>query len=390
MKYKIINKCTVCKKKILRKNKLLLKNLPITEVFFSKPKSNKKINFNQKLQYCEECNHLSLAYQYDVLNFYNDSYLNSSNSFSNQYSNDFFLKFIKKHIEKKKYNIIEIGANDLYLLKKFQKNCAQIVAIDPCIKENKTIKNITYKKQFIEKIKRHEIKFIPDLVFCNQTLEHIENPIDSLYHISKFGNKNTKYFFQFPSCESIIGRNAFDQIHHQHLNYFSLNSISKILKKFGLSIIDHDINELHYGSLMIYFKISKSNKKNKFLKNKINLNKKYQKYQKYIENIIDIVKEYKKRNHKVYAIGASLMTPILDYHLNGLIKLSDNILDDDKEKINKYFPNIRSKIKSLKNTDLTNAVVIISATASSITTRKLVSIVENKKSKIIIVPSLSF
>ena len=84
------------------------------------------------------------------------------------------------------------------------------------------------------------------------------------------------------------------------------------------------------------------------------------------------------------------MTPILNYHLKDILGLTDNILDDNKKKFNKYFPNINSQIKSLKNTDLTNAVVIIASTASSITTRKLVSLVDNKKAKIIIVPTLSF
>ena len=84
------------------------------------------------------------------------------------------------------------------------------------------------------------------------------------------------------------------------------------------------------------------------------------------------------------------MTPILNYQLKGVLDLTDNILDDDKRKFNKYFPNIKSKIKSLKRTNLTDAVVIIASTASSITTRKLISIVDNKKAKIIIVPTLSF
>ena len=275
-------------------------------------------------------------------------------------------------------------------MEKFKNNSSKIVAIDPCIKINKKFKNIKFLKKFAEDVKYNEIKFIPDLVLCSQTLEHIENPIKFLSHIFKFGDNNTKYFFQFPSCESLLDRNAFDQIHHQHFNIFSLDSISKILNKMGFPIIDFDYNEHHYGSLMIYFKKGRNIKKRKIVKKQIDLNKKYEKYKKYIENIIDILKNYKRRNYKIYAIGASLMTPILNYHLKGLIGLADNILDDDTIKINKYFPNINSKIKSLKKTDLTNAVVIIASTASSITIRKLTSIVDNKKAKIIIIPSLSF
>ena len=141
---------------------------------------------------------------------------------------------------------------------------------------------------------------------------------------------------------------------------------------------------------MIYFKSNKKNKIIKTYKNEISLKERYNIYKKFIDNIISIIKKYKSRKFKVYAVGAGLMTPVLNYQLNGLLNLVDNILDDDKNKINKYFPNINSKIKSLKKTNLNNSVVIISSTASSITTRKLISIVEKKNAKIIIVPTLSY
>ena len=88
-------------------------------------------------------------------------------------------------------------------------------------------------------------------------------------------------------------------------------------------------------------------------------------------------------------MGAKLNDSCSKLSIDSLLNLVDNILDDDKNKINKYFPNIKSKIKSLKKTNLNNSVAIISSTASSITTRKLISIVE-KNAKIIIVPSLSY
>ena len=102
MKYKTLNNCTICNEKILKKNKLILNDLPITEIFCIKPNSKKNINFKQKIKFCNKCNHLSLAYQYNTSNFYNDAYLNYSHSFSNQYSNNIFLQFVKKHLHKKK------------------------------------------------------------------------------------------------------------------------------------------------------------------------------------------------------------------------------------------------------------------------------------------------
>ena len=146
---------------------------------------------------------------------------------------------------------------------------------------------------------------------------------------------------------------------------------------------------------MIYFKKNKKKIKRKKI-NLPNINKKfslrqsYYHFKEYLDNIENIVQNYKKQNVKVYAIGAGLMLPVINYHLNNLFSKIDGILDDDKSKVNKYFPNIKNKIISLKYTKISDAVVIIAPVASSITTRKLVSLVDKRNPKIIIIPTLSF
>lgn len=389
MKYSLIKNCTICNSKINSKNKISFKKFPISEIYLNKP-YKEKAAFDQQINFCKYCDHIFLSYQYDVTNFYNKNYLNSSKSYSNILSNNIFLEFIKKNLNKKRNKVIEIGANDLYLLQKFKNYTSNAIAIDPCIKQNKQLKFIKCIKDFLENIKLNEINFKPEIVLCSQTLEHVAEPEKFLSNIIKFGDYNTKYFFQFPSSESLIDRYAFDQLHHQHFNLFSLNSIQKILSRKNLSIIDYDYNDQHYGSLMIYFKLKKKVKLIKTKQNNIALTEKYETYKKFLKNIINIVKKYKTKKYKVYAVGAGLMLPILNYQLDNLFNETDNILDDDKRKINKYFPNINSKIKSLKKANLKNAIIIISSTASSLSTRKLISIAEKKGAKIIIVPSLTY
>jgi len=394
MKFKKINKCNICENYFINYNSVNLPSLPITEIFLKSPNYKNKISFDQKINYCQNCHHMQLQNQYDTSYFYNKDYLtSSSNSYSGRYTNDIFYEFIRSNVDQnKKYNVLEIGANDLYLIKKMKKIIGSCCTIDPCIKPDSSLKKIKYIKKFLEDTSIEEIDFIPDIVICGHTLEHVEDPKKFIKILSGFGNDKTKYFFQFPSCESLLDRRAFDQIHHQHFNFFSINSISRLLKKIKFDIKKFDIGELHYGSLMIYFKKSKTSKKNisfNVSKFKGKLLEVYNDYKLHMKNLTQIIKKYQRRGSKVYAIGAGLMLPIVNYHLNNLLKDFDGILDDDKNKLNKFYPNLDTKISSLRKTDLTNSVAVICSTASSVTTRKLVDICTLKKAKIIIIPSMT-
>jgi cyclopropane-fatty-acyl-phospholipid synthase len=394
MKFKLKKTCNVCGKNFHNQNSINLPKMPITEILLKSSKYKNKILYDQKLKYCESCHHIQLQNQYDTSSFYKQSYLYSStNSYSGRYTNDMFYEFIYKNIDfSKKYKILEVGANDLYLIKKLKKIINVASTIDPCIKPDKKIKKVQYIKKFLEDTSRSEINFVPDIVICSHTFEHIEDPKKFIHMITKLGNDKTKYFFQFPSCESIIDRSAFDQIHHQHFNYFSINSFSKLLKKFKLGVKKYEICELHYGSLMVYFKKSQALKEIKnfeVLKSNKKLSQIYSEYKSYMESLIKIIKKYKKRGSKIYGIGAGLMLPLVNYHLKDILNDVDGILDDDKNKINKFYPKLKTKISSLKDTDLKDSVALICSTASSITTRKLAELCRLKSAKIIIIPSLT-
>ena len=66
---------------------MVFNKFPIT-IILNKP--SQKINYKQQINFCNDCNHISLGYQYHPSNFYNENYLNSSQSYSNQFSNNFF------------------------------------------------------------------------------------------------------------------------------------------------------------------------------------------------------------------------------------------------------------------------------------------------------------
>ena len=153
---------------------------------------------------------------------------------------------------------------------------------------------------------------------------------------------------------------------------------------------------MSFGVLMIFFTIRKSQLKNKSkLKQKKQISSKtfmrsYKNFKTHLNTYKNLIEKYLSLRKKIYVIGAGLMLPIVNYHLDGIFEKVEAILDDDKSKQNKYFLNINKKITGLKNKDLKNSICIISTISSAIVTRKLTNILEKKQAEIILVPTLTF
>ena len=60
----------------------------------------------------------------------------------------------------------------------------------------------------------------------------------------------------------MINLNAFDNVIHEHIEYYTLTSIKKILDKCNFEIVDAQLNDVNAGSLRIIAK-----KRNNLLKN---------------------------------------------------------------------------------------------------------------------------
>jgi len=376
------------------------KKLKKEDLVYLNNKKHEKNNFiDQVVSFCSRCQHLYLENQIKSKFLYNDKdyIFTSTKSYSAIYSNNKFYDFIISNLGIKKIeSILEIGCNDLYLLKKFYRKSKKLFGIDPVIKKNSKFKRIVVIKEFFNKQSKQKIPEKNDVIICGHTLEHIEEPELFIKNVLSCADQNSKIFLQFPSAESLILSGSFQQVQHQHLNYFSIKSFGKILGKCGGKIIDYQYNNLHYGTIMIYFTLKESKqkqiKKLKKIKNitQNNLINSYVNFKLNLSSKKKIINSYLNKNKKFYVVGAAPMLPLVNYHMDNIVNKAHAILDDDRNKIDKYFPGIKPKIKSLKKTDLKNSLCMVGPVASAITTRKIVAILAEKKAEFILTPTLTF
>jgi SAM-dependent methyltransferase len=115
----------------------------------------------------------------------------------------------------------------------------------------KTIKGIFGESpEAIERLKKEFYEF--DFIFANNVVNHSNNPIKFISDIAKIISNDGIFVFEVPYWLETIKTWRFDQIYHEHITYFSIESAEFLLNKCGLYINDVQVVDYHGGSLRIY------------------------------------------------------------------------------------------------------------------------------------------
>ena len=359
-----LKNCRNCKSKKIR-NIFTLGKLAYTGRF--PKKDTQKIKTGElNLSMCKNCNlvqlgnHFSLKYLYGP----NYGYRTGINFTMTEH-----VKNITKYLSQitnlqNKDAVLDIASNDGTLLNFYGKNIIKF-GIDPLVnKYFKYYKNIDYKissffdyKKIIKKFKK-KFKIITALsVFYD-----LEKPNDFLKGIEKLLDINGIALIEIADLYSILKKNMFDTICHEHLEYYSTEVLIKMFKKNKLKLIDIKENDINGSSKQFYVSKNNSTYKANVKKIKKILNKeKKLKLDKLntlfnFKKKIDLIKEktlnslnkLKKQKKIIHGYGASTKGNVLLQYFNIGKKYLDFVAERNPKKFNHYTPGTKIKIISEK------------------------------------------
>lgn len=258
---------------------------------------------------------------------------------------------------KKKYNpnlTLEIGSNDGVFIKNFKKK--NVIAVEPC----KNLALITNKKGFLtydnfwnvnlaKKIIKKKGKL--DLIYSANTISHIPNLKETFKAIFISLKENGVFVFEDPYIGSVLKFNSYDQFYDEHVHLFSFISISNIIEKQNLKIIDVEILKTHGGSIRFYvsrknskFKPAKKVKKMLKLEIKNGLNK-FSTYKNFGNRVkksktklLQLLKKLKKNNKRIISYGATYKSATIFNYCDIGPDLIEFVTDSTKNKQGKFTP----------------------------------------------------
>ena len=364
-----INKCRNCRSKIL-KELFSLGNLSYTGKFPNNINTDvPKVELT--LVKCNKCHLVQLNKKFDQKFLYGDDY--GYRTGINYTMTEHVKKVVNDAIKltkiKKKEIVLDIASNDGTLLNFYPKQIVS-VGIDPLIYKYKNFyKKINYKiSNFfnLKQIKALNLKKFK-IITALSVFYDLENPNIFLKSIKKILDKNGIFILEHTDLLSIIKKNLFDTICHEHLEYYSSGNIVQMAKQNGLKVFNIKKNNINGGSCCYYICHSEKMRvvENKNIKIILNDEKKYKlnkiiTYKKFFKKInkqkISLIKKIsmiKNRKKIIHGYGASTKGNVLIqfYGLNSDdIKL---IADRNPKKNNKYTPGTKIKIV---NEDISRAL----------------------------------
>ena len=154
-------------------------------------------------------------------------------------------------------NIVEVAANDGYLLQFAKERKVPCYGIEPThstamAAKRKGVEIIEdfFGVELANNLKNQGRQ--ADVMVANNVLAHVPNINDFIQGFSILLNKNGVATFEFPHLLNLVIKKQFDTIYHEHYSYLSLIAVKKIFEVNGLHIFDIDELPTHGGSLRIY------------------------------------------------------------------------------------------------------------------------------------------
>jgi len=353
---------------------LSLPNFPLNTIYLDTRIEDNMFKKNMELYCCSNCNHFQSISEIKIEDLYNEEYQYHPTSPNVkdrvEFINNQLLKF--KNI---KFNrIIDVGCNDTSLLKKLKTTLSanHFIGIDPSISSDIMINNPNNFILFKDYAENIEIPYfnseLPDLIVSDMTFEHIPDLNKSLNHLNNQISVGSYFAINVPSFEALIEKLNFNFIIHEHLHYFTINTLTYLFEKHKLSLEDY----------FVEYKVSSNylfgifNKAPIFKKSNLKPNVYTKEYFKvYFDLFKNMLKETNNllseisKNEKIYGFGASDITSPLAYFMETDFSYLSNILDDTPYKQNKYYPNLFPQIISSNDNDFSNSICLITSPQAS-------------------------
>ena len=258
--YSRIDRCRICG----NENLVEVLDLGIQALtgVFPKSRSEAVTSGPLKLVKCfggqnESCGLVQLQHSYELAELYGDNYgyrsgLNASMVEHLQSK----VRDILGRIEIERGSlVIDIGSNDATTLKAYPAGQYTLVGVDPTGAKFSSFypSHIRLIPDFFSSAKIREVfgASKASVVTSFSMFYDLEDPMQFMREVSEVLHDQGLWVFEQSYLPTMLARNSYDTVCHEHVEYYALRQISWMTERSGLQIVDVEFNDVNGGSFSV-------------------------------------------------------------------------------------------------------------------------------------------
>ena len=316
-----------------------------------------------QLVHCSKCSTVQLSATVDPKYLFSHYvWVTGTSKTAHEYSKFFSTNVIERSKVDNPF-VVEIASNDGTFLKDFATKGCQILGVDPAknIAEMATKAGVPTMAEFfnLNTAKLVKEKYgNADVVFARNVIPHVKEVHSIIEGIADLLKEDGLGVIEFHYSQIILDELHYDSVYHEHLFFYSLQSMIYLLNQYGLKPFDLTRSPISGGSLVIYFSKNQRDQSAQLtdaLKQekdkKTNELKTWQDFaaacEKHAKELKSIVEEHKTKG-TVIGYGASARSSTMLNYAELNSEVIDCIIDKNPLKHGRYTPGTNIPIISFE------------------------------------------
>lgn len=368
---------------------LALPQLPLTGIYVVDHNHDERYPLiDQSLGVCPDCGHGQLHNIVDQKFLYEDTYSHrGSESQLAIMVNEFFANWVTQLAGGKVFErVLDVGCGDLYLLRLLAPQAKRLLGIDPIWRgrDHEIGDTIRVRGGFVTEVDiEHELGGKPDLIIANHTFEHLPHIREQMQQLVTIAADGALLAAEVPSFDTLLLTSRFDQVFHQHVNYFSLASFRRLIQEIGGQYVAHTHNFSFWGgSLLMAWRKARGQAPSLLVPTTAAALASVDRFKRQMEQTAAVVECL---SEPIVGFGAAQILPMLAYHLQSDLSFLEAVLDDNPRRAGLGFPYLPFVIRLPRRSEnLSEVAVMVTALDSA---RSIIARATSLKARRIIVPS---
>jgi hypothetical protein len=230
-------------------------NAYLTKADLSKPEKY----FPLRIRVCDQCWLVQTEDYASAGQLFSDdySYFSSTSSLWLLHAKTYASQIVERLALDQFSHVIEIAANDGYLLKNFMAAGIPCLGIEPTASTARVAESLGvpilrefFTGSLAEQLVVSGMK--ADLIIGNNVYAHVPDINDFTRAIATLLKPEGVVTLEFPHLMQLIEHAQFDTVYHEHFSYLSFSTVSRIFSAAGLRAWDVEELSTHGGSLRVY------------------------------------------------------------------------------------------------------------------------------------------